>query len=248
MRWSIRVLATVASLAVLAGLAGCGAGNDIVFNYPGETLIFPPVGDQPPRLYVEFVNDLRPGTQRGGEGGLATARFPADESWVEPVGQIYYQALVQDLGQTNLVEIVPLRSQADYTLEIDLQHMGCKISRHAGGFALAGLAGAGLGYAASNSGGGAAVGGVVGIGAIPVPARIRAVCQVRLRVYGQDRELFWERECLGEITKRVWESMTSRKDQQWVDQYLTTAVKRCNACLVGQLRQALVEAGEASGG
>jgi len=49
------------------------------------------------------------------------------------------------------------------------------------------------------------------------------------------------RLCLGEITKNRWEGMTSRKDQQWVDEYLTVAVKRCNACLLGQLRQALVE-------
>jgi hypothetical protein len=241
---SIRVLAAVALLATALSLVGCGAGRDIVLEYPAESLVFPPVSEQTPRLYVEFVNDLRPGTQREGEGGLATARFPADASWSQPVGQVYYQALVQDLTQTALVEVVPLRSQADYTLEIDLQHMGCKISRNLGGFALTGLAGAGLGYAVSGSGGGAAAGGVVGMAAIPIPATMRAVCQVRLRVYDAGRELFWERECLGAITKRIWEGMTSRKDQQWVNEYLATAVKRCNACLLGQLRQALVEAGE----
>jgi len=241
---SIRVLAILALAFVAATFGGCGGGKDIVLNYPGESLVFPPAGDRAPRLFVEYVNDLRPGSQRAGEGGLVTARFPADDAWAQPVGQVYYQALVQDLTQTSLVELVPLRSQADYTLEVDLQHMGCKVSRNAAGFALAGLAGGGLAYAVSGSPGAAAGGVVLGIGAIPVPTRLRAVCQVELRVYDQGRELFWQRECLGEITRQVWDGMTSRKDQEWVDEYLTVAVKRCNACLLGQLRQALVEAGE----
>jgi hypothetical protein len=244
MRCNTRALAAVLVLAAIAGLGGCGGGQDIVFRYPGESLVFPALGERPAKVFIELVNDLRPGTQRSGDGGLASARFPSDESWAQPVNQVYYQALVQDLTQTAVVEIVPLRSQADYTLEIDLQHMGCKVSRNAGAFALTGLAGAGLAYAISESPGVAVAGAVLGMGAIPVPTRIRAVCQVQLRVYDRDRELFWQRECLGEITKQVWEGVTSRKDQQWVDEYLTVAVKRCNACLVGQLRQALVEAGE----
>lgn len=231
-------------LAVL--LAGCG-GKSATFRYPGESIVFPPLGEEPPGLFVDLVNDLRPGTQRGGEGGLVTYRFPSDENWDAPVNEIYYRALVQDLTQTDLVDVVPLRSQADFVLEVDLNHLGCKISRSAAGFALTGIAGGAIGYAISRNAPGAAVGAVLGVGAIPVPTRMRAVCEVNLRVFDRDGELFWERTCLGEITKNRWEGLTSRKDQQWVDEYLTVAVKRCNACLLGQLRQALVEAGEADG-
>ena len=238
-----------AGLLILTGLAvqlcGCGSSR-VSFHYPGESMMFPTLGEEPPALFVEFVNDLRPGTQRGGAGSLATVRFPADEDWDAPVAQIYYQALVQDLTQTDLVQVVPLRSQADYVLEVDLNHMGCKVSRRPAGYVLTAALGAGIGYAAGGSGASTAVGALLGIGAIPVPTRLRAVCEVRLRVYDSDREPFWDQTCLGEITKDVWDGITSRKDQKWVDEYLTVAVKRCNACLLGQLRQALVEAEEAA--
>jgi hypothetical protein len=85
------------------------------------------------------------------------------------------------------------------------------------------------------------VGAVIGIGAIPVPTRMRAVCEVQLQVRDREGEPFFTETCLGEITKDTWEGMTSRKEQQWVDDYLTVAVKRANACLLGQLRQALAE-------
>ncbi len=246
----VRLLANVpllvALIAAVALTAGCG-GSKVNFNYPGESLQYPPLGDDPPRLYVDLVNDLRPESQRGGHGKIATIRLPADGKWSAPVNQIYYQALVQDLAQTSLVEVVPMRSQAEYTLEIDLEHLGVRVSRSPGAFALTALGGAGLGYAVSQSGGAAAVGALLGVGAIPVPTRIRAVSQVKLRVYDEAGELFFERTCLGEVTRDVWETVTARKDQQWVDAYLTTAVKRCNACLLGQLRQAMVEAGEGQG-
>lgn len=234
-----------AALLLLAGLlAGCG-GSRIRFNYQSEAFVYPRLKETTPRLYIELVNDLRPDSQRGGQGRLAVVRFPADENWAAPVNQIYYQALVQDLTQTDLVEVVPLRSQADYVLEVDLEHLGCRVARSGGGFFATSLLGAGLGYLASSSPGGLIVGALLGFGALPVPTQIRAVSQVRLRVYDRDQELFFERTCLGEITRRVWEGVTARKDQEWVDTYLTVAVKRCNACLLGQLRQAIVDAGEA---
>jgi len=234
----------ILALAVITSmLAGCG-GKTVTFRYPGETMSFPSTGQPIPTLYVDLVNDLRPSAQREGEGSVADINFPSDENWTMPVNQIYYQALIQDLTQTNLVSVVPLRSQADYILEVDLLHMGCKVKRSVAGFGLAGVAGGAIGYAIGQNGGAAAVGALLGIGAIPVPAKMKAACEVNLRVYDQKHEPFFEQACLGEITKDRWESMTTRKDQKWVDEYLTVAVKRCNACLLGQLRQALVEAGE----
>ncbi len=244
MRRTKDVVGLVLALSVMTSLlAGCGA-EKVTFRYPGETMSFPSTGQPIPTLYVDLVNDLRPGAQRSGEGAVADINFPSDENWTMPVNQVYYQALIQDLTQTNLVSVVPLRSQADYILEVDLLHMGCKIKRSVAGFALAGVAGGAVGYAIGQNGGAAAVGALLGIGAIPVPAKMKAVCEVNLRVYNQQHDPFFEEACLGEITKDKWEGMTSRKDQAWVDEFLTVAVKRCNACLLGQLRQALVEAGE----
>jgi hypothetical protein len=239
-----RCVLLLIALLVSVHLSACGGGGKIQLKYPGETLVFPHLDDQAPRLYIDLVNDLRPESQRAGHGKFATIRFPADDAWEAPVNQIYFQALVQDLTQTNLVELVPMRSQADYILEIDLEHLACRVSRSGAAYFMTGLGGAGLGWLLGQSPGAAVVGAVVGLGAIPVPTRIRAVSQVKLRVYDSEGDLFFEQTCLGEKTRDVWEGLTSRKDQQWVDEYLTVAIKRCNACLLGQLRQAMVEAGE----
>lgn len=239
-----RCLMLLVALLVIAQLTACAGSGKIRLNYPGETLVFPHLDDEAPRLYIDLVNDLRPESQRAGHGRFSTIRFPSDNAWEAPVNQIYFQALVQDLTQTNLVELVPMRSQADYILEIDLEHLACRLSRSGAAYFLTALGGGGLGWMLGQSPGAVAVGAVVGIGAIPVPTRIRAVSQVQLRVYDHQGDLFFEQTCLGQITRDVWEGLTSRKDQEWVDEYLTVAIKRCNACLLGQLRQALVEAGE----
>jgi hypothetical protein len=228
----------VVNLVVLVLLAGCSRAP-IVFNYPDEHVVFPEQGRVRVKLFVEFINDMRPAEEREGAGKFAAVYFPADDEWDRPVTRIYYEALVKDLQQTELVELVPMRSQADYVMEVDLLQLGARISRSPGGYVLAAAAGAGLGYVLTQSGGGAVVGGVVGVGAMPVPAQMRAVTEARLRLYGAEREPFWDRTCLGELVKDVWTGVTSREDQVWVDEYLTVAVKRCNACLLGQLRQAL---------
>ena len=227
-------------LAVLSALmlAGCGS-KSVTFNYPGENLVFPNQG-QPPVIYVEFVNDLRPALQRTGDGKSSDVRFPADDAWDQPVAQLYYEALTQDLTQTNAVALADALPRADYVLEVDLLNLGCAAKRSSTGWLVSGLAGAGVGWLASGNPFGGLAGAILGVGAWPVNTRLRAVCEVRLRVSDLDGNVVFEETCLGEITDSVREGMTSRKDQLWVDKYLTVAVKRCNACLVGQLRQSLV--------
>jgi hypothetical protein len=234
------------ALVLVGLLAGCGRDR-VNFNYPGETLVFPNSGE-PPTVFVAFVNDLRSEHQRAGEGSSSDTRFPSDEEWARPVTQIYYEALVQDLSQTNAVYVSDTPAHADYHLQVDLLNLGCAVKRSTTGWLGSALLGAGAGWALSQSVGAALAGAVVGVGAIPVPTRVRAVCQVRLRLTGPEGERVFEETCLGELTGSGWESMTARRDQEWVDEYLTVAVKRCNACLVGQLRQAVVEHhGEARG-
>ncbi len=230
-------------LVALVLLAGCSRAP-VVFNYPDENVVFPEQGRVRAKLFVEFINDMRPAEEREGAGKFTTVHFPADDEWDRPVTRIYYEALVKDLQQTQLVELVPMRSQADYVLEVDLLQLGAKVSRSAGSYVMAAAVGAGLGYVLTQSAGGAAVGAVVGIGAMPVPGRMHAVTEARLKLFDAAREPFWDRTCLGEQVKDMWTGVTARSDQEWVDQYLTVAVKRCNACLLGQLRQALLAEGE----
>lgn len=234
MTWSRIGAAVALAGAIVLVWSGCSR-EPVSFKYPGESLVFPNQG-VPPGVYVDFVNDLRLEKQRTGTEG----RFPADRDWDAPASQIYYQALTQDLTQTNALAVVSLREQADFILEIDLIHFGCLARRNIVGWVLTGILGAGAGVAVGQSVGAGAVGAVVGVAAIPVPTVMRAVCEVRLRVYDREHHPIWEERCFGEITKRPWLGMTTRKEQEWVDRYLTVAVKRCNACLVGQLRQALV--------
>jgi hypothetical protein len=234
-------------LVALMLLAGCSRAP-IVFHYPGENVVFPEQGRARTKLYVEFINDMRPAASREGAGSFTTVRFPADDEWDRPVTRIYSEALIQDLQQTQLVELVPMRSQADYVLEVDLLQLGATVTRAGGGYVLAAAAGAALGYILSQSAGGLVVGAVVGIGAMPVSAKIHAVAEARLRLFDAAHEPFWDRTCLGEQVKKMMTGVTARSDQAWVDEYLTTAVKRCNACLLGQLRQALLAEGEPAPG
>jgi hypothetical protein len=231
------------TLVALVLLAGCSRAP-IVLNYPDEHVVFPDQGLARAKLFVEFINDMRPAEAREGAGKFTTIYFPADDEWDRPVTRIYYEALVKDLEQTQLVELVPMRSQADYVMEVDLLQLGAKMSRSAGGYLLAAAAGAGLGYVLTQSPGGAIAGAVVGIGAMPVPGQTHAVTEARLRLFDAAHEPFWDRTCLGEQVKDMWTGVTSRADQAWVDQYLTVAIKRCNACLLGQLRQALLAEGQ----
>ncbi|MEZ4388373.1 MAG: hypothetical protein R3D98_12525 [Candidatus Krumholzibacteriia bacterium] len=234
-----RILAVVLAGASLALVLGGCSGKRVTFHYPGETLVFPNQGP-PPAIYVEYVNDLRGDRQRAGDDGATDARFPADEDWDRPVAQIYHDALMQDLTQTSALAVARSLSEADYVLTVDLLHLGCAAKRSSTGWLASALLGGVAGWALGHNAGGAAAGAVLGVGAVPVPTRLRAVCEVRLRVTDLDGAPVWEDSCLGEVTDGGWESMTSRRDQYWVDRYLTVAVKRCNACLVGQLRQTLM--------
>ncbi len=80
----------------------------------------------------------------------------------------------------------------------------------------------------------------MGLLAIPMPTPHRAEAEVRMTLYDAHGETVWQRSCMGEVDDKALITATSRSDQKLVDKFLTTAVKRCNACLLGQLRQALL--------
>jgi hypothetical protein len=237
-----RLLLAVPVLLLL--LAGCGS-DKIVFVYPDEALDFRMRNLGTPSLFLGEVSDLRPPSQRQGEGKMFHIRFPKDEAWEVAPTQVYAEALAQDVEQTHLFELVPLRGQADYALRAELLSMGCELKRSAASFLVPAAIGAGLGMALGDDGSerakwGAAL-AVVGVLAIPVPTDTRAEAEVRLTLENAHGDIIWQQACLGEFEGDKFITATSRQDQELVDEYLTKAVKRANACLLGQLRQFLLE-------
>jgi len=236
--WTIAVAALL-----LVSLGGCG-GSKIVFHYPAEEIDFTTRVTKTPAIFIDVIRDLRSAEQRTGEGRLFGISYPSDEAWESSVVQIYHDALMQDLSQTNLVELVPLLSQADYTLSVDILSLGARIERNVLNFLLPAAVGFGVGFAlgddSSSSVKYGTVLGVVGMLAIPTPTKHRADAEVRLQLRDRTGEVVWQRSCLGEVTETPWLMSTNKNYQKLVDRYLTKAVKRCNACLLGQLRQALI--------
>jgi hypothetical protein len=239
-------LLLVLLLGSLCGLAGCGGGK-IVFIYPDEALDFQLRNLKMPAVYIDSVTDMRPAIQRQGRGHFFTITYPKDTSWVVPATQIYAEALAQDLEQTHLVELVPLHAQADYILSLDLLSLSCELHRSPASLLLAGAIGMGAGLALGEDGSDRVKLGTVlaaiGIVAIPVPTSNHAEAEVRLTLKDRTGNIVWQKSCLGEVTETKYITATARQDQQLVDEHLTKAVKRANACLLGQMRQFLLENG-----
>lgn len=241
-----RTLRLLPLLLVLTLLGAC-SGQKIVFNYPGEEIDFRVENLRTPSVYLEQVTDMRPPKQREGRGHFLGIDFPKDEAWIRPVAEVYAEALAQDVEQTNLVQIVPLRGQADYVLTADVISLGCRFERSAGSFLLPAGIGGGLGFALGEDGSDRAKLGVtlalVSILAVPMPSHDRAEAEIRLTLKNRSGDILWQKSCLGEYGHKVYAAATSRQDQRYVDEHLTRAVKRANACLLGQLRQFLLEQG-----
>jgi hypothetical protein len=232
-----------AAACTLPWLASCG-GAKLHLTYPAESVVFPFGTGGMPAVYLDLVRDLRPVAQRSGRGRFFGITYPADKAWDRPVEDIYREALLQDLNQTQVIELVPMANQADYRLSADILSLGCHLQRSPVSFLLPLAAGMGAGVALGDNSSdkiktGAAV-GLLALIAVPVPASHAAEAEVRLTLRDSAGEIVWERSCLGEVSETLYLPATSRDDQKLVDKYLTRAMKRCNGCLVGQLRQMLL--------
>ncbi len=231
-------------LAAALAVAGC-SGPRIVLDYPPEAVDFSQGISTTPALFIDQVTDLRPVGQRTGQGHFFGITFPKDEAWERPATEIYGEALAQDLDQTRLVELVPFRGQADFVLSVDLLSLGCRLERSPVSYLLAGTVGAGIGMALGEDASGraerATLLGLVSMAAIPMPASVRGEAEIRMTLKGKDGEIVWQEACLGEFQGKKFLAPTARQDQELVDEYLARAVKRANACLLGQLRQAFAE-------
>lgn len=228
-------------LPLLLAVASCG-GPRVAFIYPDEAIDFRLPGQKMPALYIDTVTDMRSPAQREGQGHFFQITYPRDEAWEVPATVIYAEALAQDLEQTHLVELVPLPAQADYILSVDLLSLGCQLKRSPANFALAAGIGAGAGLALGDDGSHrvklAVALAAVSLLAVPTSAAHRAEAEVRMILRDRNGEVVWRKACLGEVEENVHVTATARPDQKMVDRFLTKAVKRANACLLGQLRQA----------
>jgi len=215
-----RGIHTLSILLVLLGISSCGS-DKITFVYPDEQIDFQLRNLKMPGLYIDTITDMRPLEQRQGEGHFFGITYPSDESWEVPATQIYAEALAQDLEQTHLVELVPLHSQADYILSVD-------------------GAGMALGSGGSHQAKMAVALAAVAILAIPVPTHNTAEAEIRMTLKDRSGNVLWQKSCLGEIEAKKYVTATARQDQELVNEHLTKAVKRANACLLGQLRQEFI--------
>lgn len=237
-RTLLRPLFLVPVLALVL-VAGCSS-DKIVFVYPDEALDFRMGNLKVPALFLDEVTDMRPPAQREGQGKVFKITYPSDEAWNMPATRIYAEALAQDIEQTNLFELVPLRGQAEYVLSVDLLSMGNQLKRSPAAFLVTGAIGAVIGGAIGGTEMAIAL-GVAGMAAIPVPTKNRAEAEVRMTLENAHGDVLWQKACYGEFDGSKFVTPLERVDQKLVDAHLTKAVKRANACLLGQLRQFLLE-------
>ncbi len=237
-------------LVLLLGLASCGS-QKITFIYPDEAMEGQLRLMKMPPVYLDSVTDMRPPSQKEGQGHFFHIMYPGDDSWEVPATQIYAEALAQDLEQTHMVELVPLQAQAEYILSLDLLALTCELNRSPAAFLLTGAIGAGAGMALGEDGSDRAKLGAVlaaiAMVAIPVPTNNRAEAEIRLTLRDRSGDILWQKSCFGEYEAKKYLTATAREDQQLVNEHLTKAVKRANACLLGQLRQFLLERAQPSG-
>ncbi|MHB8079369.1 MAG: hypothetical protein ACYDIE_08955 [Candidatus Krumholzibacteriia bacterium] len=233
-------------------LGSCG-GPRIGLPYPDE-LAGNVFADSlpPPRVFLGTVEDLRPADQHAGRGSFFRITYPGDRGWERPVDQLYRAALAKDLTQTHLVQLTPLPRQAAYTLSAEIFSFTCRMQRSPGAYLLplsAGmLGGMVFGDTPSARVRTGLVAGLALMIATPMPTPQRAECEVRLTLRDTNGEVVWQQTCLGEIEGRIYTPVTSRDEKKQAEKSLPRAVKRCNACLLGQLRQYLAEAGPRPGG
>lgn len=246
-RWSWDRYRGVALLPLLLVLGACSS-DKIIFNYPGEQMDMNMQGLEPPALYVDDINDLRPAVQRTGEGKFLHIQFPKDSSWIMPAIEIYGESLVQDIEQTALVELVDYPEQADYFLSVDVMSMTCTFDRSIWNFLGPLAMGLGIGMVASDDAShGVSTGlvaGVVGMLAIPMPSHSEAETVLRVVLKDVEGQIVWQDTCVGSVGDRVYAAATARQDQEYVDRFLTRSVKKANACVLGQLRPLLIELGQ----
>lgn len=227
--------------------SGCHSYN-VNFVYPSEGggNIF---NERPEAsLYVAEPIDLRPSVERQGGGKIVELHFPSDDKYEVPASAIVRRALLQDLAATQVARLVSNPDLADYTLQTELLSMSTSVRRKAGAFAIPlmlGVAAGSLGALDVDASHGVKLGLVaLALGTlVPGPNRVAATVEMRLEL--RDRvtdEVLWDTVCIGTQEKTAYMGLSAREDKKLAEDYLPKALKKANACAVGQLYQYLEQA------
>lgn len=246
----IEALAVLAA-AIAAMLCTSCSRPQIDFPYPAEEISYPVLGSRLPTVCIGSVIDARPEEQRRGAGHYVGVTYPADKYWRAPVDVLYGDALTRDIRQTRLAEIVPLAGQAEYLLEAEIHSFHGRLQRNGLSFLLPPALGMTVGMVWGDDSSSKLKRGLLSsflaYAALPMPASNRAECEVTLTLRDKAGDVVWRQTCIGEIDDTVYTEATSRDDKKLAERYLPQAVKRCNACLLGQMRQFFFGSGAGDG-
>lgn len=249
-----RWILIVAVLGLALASSGCN-NYRVRFLYPQETRtnLFNTRPDI--AIYVADPEDLRASRERQGRGFLQTLHFPPDDKLDQPASQIVRRALMQDLLQTRVARLVQNPDNANYILSSQLLSMTTELRRPSSAWAfpvIAGIAAGVIGGAGTDVGHGVKV-GLVGafLGTfIPAPANTEGIVEVKLELRDrQTNDVVWSTTCTGSHERTIRLSLSAREDKKIAEDFLPKALKRANACAVGQLYAHLQEqpAGDGDG-
>lgn len=235
-RWIL--LALVLGLSVVS--SGCN-NYRVRFLYPQETRTNMFNSRPDVSIFVAEPDDLRPSRERHGRGFLQTLHFPPDGKMDQPAAHTVRRALMQDLLQTRVARLVQNPDNADYVLTSQLLSMTTELSRPSSAWAfplVAGVAAGVIGGIGTDVGHGIKV-GLVGafLGTfIPAPANTEATVEVKLELRDRiSNEVVWSTICTGTHERTIRLSLSAREDKKIAEDFLPKALKRANACAVGQL-------------
>jgi hypothetical protein len=242
-----RLFLTILIALTVLNVAGCGNDYRVRFLYPREGASNTFNENPPYSLFVSEPEDLRSSAERRGRGFFQTLHFPSDEKLDRPASQIVRRALMQDLLQTRMASLVQNPANADYVLSSQLLSMTTKLSRPASAwiYPLAtGVAAGAIGYLDVDTSHGIKL-GLVGafLGTfLPAPAKTEAMVEVRLELRDREtNELVWSTNCFGSHRRMIRLGLTAREDKRIAEDFLPKALKKANACAVGQLYAHLQE-------
>ena len=243
----------VAVLGLALVVSGCN-NYRVRFLYPQETRTNTFNSRPEVSIYVAEPEDLRPSRERQGRGVIHTLHFPPDGKMDQPAVHTVRRAMMQDLLQTRVARLVQNPDNADYILTSQLLSMTTELRRPSSAWAFPLAAGIAVGTIA---GVGTDVGHGVKLGLvgaflgtfIPAPANTEATVEMKLELRDRlSNDVVWSTTCTGTHERTIRLSLSAREDKKIAEDFLPKALKRANACAVGQLYAHLQEQSEAGVG
>ncbi len=251
----------MARLRLLAPLALGAVGLLAACNNYRVSVLYPSEGggnifvERPQAaIYVAEPVDVRPSADREGRGMIVTLHFPSDDKLDVPATGIVRRALLQDLATTKVAKLVSNPELADYVLDTQLLRMTTTQRRRGGAFAIPLMAGVALGTlgtldVSAEHGFKLGIAGAVLGTLIPGPNLVGGLVEMHLEL--KDRvtgEVVWESVCTGSYEKSKSLGLSAREDKKLAEEFLPRALKKANACAIGQIYQVLQQRAQPAAG